>query len=261
MTSPSISRLNDKVALITGVNDGGIGGAIARRLAREGAKLVLLSLEEPTRLMRRFDRSDTESLLLPCDITMADQVDQAIAKAVEQFDRIDIVVNNAGIDASGLAESMTDDVWEKVIDVNLTGAMRVTRAALPHFPSAGGAIVNIASALALGGCKGFTAYSATKAGLVGWSRSLAWELASGRIRVNCVAPALVATPMIARHSEQLDEAARQQIIASHPLGVGTPQDVAAAVAFLASDDARWITGVALPLGWTSGYALPGDALG
>jgi 3-oxoacyl-[acyl-carrier protein] reductase len=120
----------------------------------------------------------------------------------------------------------------------------------------GGVIVNIASALALGGCAGFAVYSASKAGLVGFTQSLAWELAPKGIRVVGLAPGLVHTPMVHKHIAHLTPEVWAQVEACHPLGIGRPDDVAAAVAFLASSDARWITGVTLPLGWAPHYPLP-----
>ena len=145
-----------------------------------------------------------------------------------------------------------------MLDVNLTGAMRVSRAALPLLPSPGGVIVNVASALALGGCEGFTAYSASKAGLIGFTQALAMELAYKKQRVVAVAPALVLTPMSRQYLKDATEETWNRVQDSNPLGVGLPEDVAAAVAFLASHEAQWITGITLPLGWFSTFALPTD---
>jgi NAD(P)-dependent dehydrogenase (short-subunit alcohol dehydrogenase family) len=153
-------------------------------------------------------------------------------------------------------DKFSDDEWRALIDINLNGAINVTRAALSYLTSPGGAIVNIASALGLGGCPGFTIYSASKAGLIGFTQSLAWELAPKGIRVVAVAPGLVHTPMIHKHVSQLTPEIWAKIEACHPLGMGRPDDVAAAVAFLASSDARWITGITLPLGWAYHYPLP-----
>ena len=117
-------------------------------------------------------------------------------------------------------------------------------------------IVNVASTLALGGCPSFTIYSAAKAGLIGLTQSLAWELMPRKIRVVAIAPALVATPMTLKHLEHLTPDVQKHLEGNHPLGVGLPHDVSGAVAYLASDDAAWVTGITLPLGWAPQYALP-----
>jgi len=251
-----LARFTGKTVLITGASDRGIGGAIAERLAREGASLAMIGRHEPKRLLKRLERAQAQSFYAHCDITKADEVRTAVEQSLAHFGRIDVLVNNAGVEYARPFEQFTDDQWQGLLDVNLHGAIRVTRAVLPHLPSPGGAIVNVSSALALGGCPSFTIYSAAKAGLIGLTQSLAWELAPRKIRVVAIAPALVATPMTLKHLEHLTEDVHKQLEMIHPLGVGLPHDVAGAVAFLASDDAAWITGVTLPLGWAPQYALP-----
>jgi NAD(P)-dependent dehydrogenase (short-subunit alcohol dehydrogenase family) len=242
--------------VVTGANDRGIGGAIAERLAREGARLCILSRTESPRLLKRLERLSPGVIWQCCDVTRHDDVEAAVAAGAEHLGPLDVLVNNAGVEIARPFSSMTDDEWSRQLETNLTGAMRVTRTALRFFSPSGGAIVNVASALALGGCAAFAAYSASKAGLIGMTQSLAVELAPRGIRANCVAPALVMTPMIIKHIDSLSPAAAQEVQRSHPLGVGSPHDVAAAVAFLASSEARWITGITLPLGWVSMYLLP-----
>ncbi len=244
------------MALITGASDRGIGGAIAERLAQEGAAVALFSRSEPKRLLKRLQRTKRDMQWIRCDVTVADEVRQSVADAMARFGRIDVLVNNAGVEYARPFEEFTDEQWQNLLDVNLHGAIRLMRAVLPHLPSPGGVIVNVASALALGGCPSFSIYSAAKAGMIGLTQSLAWELAPRKIRVVAVAPALVATPMTLKHLEHLTPEVHAHLEANHPLGVGLPHDVSGAVAFLASDDARWITGVTLPLGWGPHYALP-----
>jgi len=251
-----LARFTGKTVLITGASDRGIGGAIAERLAREGASLAMIGRHEPKRLLKRLDRAQAQLFYTRCDITKADEVNTAVEQSLAHFGRIDVLVNNAGVEYARPLEQFTDDQWQGLLDVNLHGAIRVTRAVLPHLPSPGGCIVNISSALALGGCPSFTIYSAAKAGLIGLTQSLAWELAPRKIRVVAIAPALVATPMTLKHLEHLTEDIHKQLEMIHPLGVGLPHDVAGAVAFLASEDAAWITGITLPLGWAPQYALP-----
>jgi NAD(P)-dependent dehydrogenase (short-subunit alcohol dehydrogenase family) len=250
------ARFAGKVALVTGASDRGIGGEIAVRLAREGASVALVSRRVPERLLKKVNRFEHGSLHTAGDVTKNDDVKRAIDDCMEEFGKIDVVVNNAGVEIARSLDRFDDDQWRQLIDVNLNGAIAVTKAALPYLTSPGGVIVNVASALGLGGCAGFSVYSASKAGLIGFTQSLAWELSPKGIRVVAVAPGLVHTPMIHKHVAHLTPEVWAQIEACHPLGMGRPDDVAAAVAFLASSDARWITGITLPLGWAQHYPLP-----
>jgi NAD(P)-dependent dehydrogenase (short-subunit alcohol dehydrogenase family) len=256
---PRSPRFAGKVALVTGASDKGIGGAVARRLAEEGAAVSLMSRHEPTHLLRRLRKQGGHGCVFTLsDICSQRDVDQAIDATMEEFGQIDILINNAGVDEFGDFEECSDEMWNYLLDVNLTGAMRLTRAALPFLPQPGGVIINVASALGLGGSKGFSAYSASKAGLIGFTQALAAELAPKWQRVVAVAPALVFTPMTKRNIGQLTEELSERVERCHPLGVGLPEDVASAIAFLASDDARWITGITLPLGWMPTFSLPTD---
>ena len=248
-------RFADQVALITGTSDQGIGGAVAEEMAEAGAAVVLVTPEKPHRLIKRLNREKRPFCWANCDITKLDQVREAIELARERFGKFDILVNNAGIERASAIEAFAEEEWESILAVNLSGTIRVIRAALPCFAERG-VIVNVSSALALGGCSGYSVYSASKAGLDGLTQSLAWELAPRGIRVVGVAPGLVHTPMIHKHIESLTIEMQQCIDACHPLGMGMPGDVSAVIAFLASNEARWVTGVTIPVGWASGYPLP-----
>ncbi len=253
------SRYSHKVALITGASDHGIGGAIAKRLANEGAAVALASRTEPKRLLEQLQRRHLPFEYLSCDITCEEQVRAAVAACLSRFGALDVLVNNAGIEHVRRLADLDDAEMAKIIDTNLVGSIRMTRAALPHLRSPGGVIVNVSSALSLAGCAGFSVYSASKAGLNGFTQSLAWELAPRGLRVVAVAPGVVLTNMSAKfYWEQSSPNAVNKLRESHPLDVGLASDVAAAVSFLASDEARWITGVTLPLGWAPSLPLPTD---
>lgn len=251
-----LPRFAGKVALVTGASDRGIGGEIAVRLAREGAGIAIISRQAPQRLLKKVNRFGHGVVHTVGDVTQAADVQKSIDECMGEFGKIDVVVNNAGVEVARPLEQFDPAEWRQLLEVNLQGAIAVTQAALPVLSAPGGVVVNIASALGLGGCPGFSVYSASKAGLIGFTQSLAWELAPKGIRVVAVAPGLVHTPMIHKHVEHLTPEIWGKIEACHPLGMGRPDDVAAAVAFLASADARWITGVTLPLGWAYHYPLP-----
>ena len=251
------ARFSGKVAFITGASDSGIGGAIAERLASEGARVCLAGVVRPNKLIRRLQRMQAQPFYVECDVTDDRAVQQAVQACVQELQGLDVVINNAGIEILHPLASFPADEADRMLDVNLNGAIRVARAALPYLDR-GAAIVSIASALALGGCSSFSVYSASKAGLIGLTQSLAMELAPREIRVVAVAPALVASPMTFRHLKNLTPEGKKKLEAAHPLGTGTTHDVASAVAFLASSDARFITGATLPVGFISQFALPTD---
>jgi len=255
------ARFAGQVALITGASDRGIGGAIAERLASEGASIVICNRHAPARVLKRLERKNVEHLFLECDVTNSEQVVAAKQAVQQRFGKLDALINNAGIELCERLEDYDEQGWQQLLDINLTGAIRMTRTFLPILTSPGGVIINVASALGLGGCVGFSVYSASKAGLNGFTQSLAWELGPKKIRVVAVAPGIVATPMAMRFVEECNSPAevqelKQDLENCHPLGIGMPQDVAGTVAFLCSDDAKWITGATIPLGWAPHYDLP-----
>jgi len=240
-----MNRLENQIAIVTGAGRG-IGEAIALRLAREGATVACVSRSEANsaRVAARINE-------LRPDAARAYAVDVADRKAVTELcgtllkdlGRVDILVNNAGVTRDGLAMRMSEEDWDIVIDTNLKGAFNFIQGVMrPLIKQRGGRIINIASVAGLMGNAGQANYAASKAGLVGLTKTLARELATRNITVNAVAPGFINTDM----TEVLPEAVKTGVLASIPVGhFGEPDDIAAAVAYLASPEAKYITGQTL----------------
>ena len=236
-------RLDGKVALVTGAANG-IGAATARRLAREGATLVLVDLAEGDLAQTAAAIADTggEVLALAGNVSQAAEVASVVEQAKARFGRIDILINNAGINRDAMAHRLTEENWDAVLDVNLKGSFLCAQAVMPVMREQNdGRIVNTASIAALGNV-GQSNYAASKAGLIGLTRTLALEWSRYNIRVNCVAPGGTDTRMTAGIPDNIRESIMQRI----PLKrFATPDEIAATHAFLVSDDASYITGQAI----------------
>lgn len=238
-------RLAGRVALVTGASRG-IGAAIAERLAAEGATVAVNyagRADAAADVVAHIEGTGGTAKAFQADVSDPVACSKLVADVLETFGRLDVLVNNAGITRDGLIVRMSDDDWSAVIDTNLSGAFYATRAASKIMMKArGGSIVTIASVVGLVGNAGQVNYAAAKAGLVGMTKSVARELASRGVRANAIAPGFIATEM----TDALPEAARSAAASSIAMGrFGTPEDIAAAVAFLASDDASYITGQVL----------------
>ena len=247
-----MTRLAGKIALITGGGTG-IGRACARMFAREGARVAVAGRRRGPLdgVVAEICVAGGEALAVECDVSQRAQVENAVRATVERFGGLTSVVNNAGALLVGTAEETSDEDWERVIAVNLTGTFLVSRAALPELRrSVGGTIVNIASVLGLIGFKQRAAYTASKTGVVGLTRAMALDHAAEGIRVNCICPAIVETELVRNlYVAQPDpQAALQARTSTLPLGrLGQPDDVANLALFLASEESSWLTGAAVPL--------------
>lgn len=234
-------RLKDKVAIITGAGRG-IGRATALAFAAEGARVVVAEMEEASgrETAAAIEQKGGQALFVRTDVTRTEDVEAMVRAAVERFGRLDVLVNNAGVLADSTLLKMTDEAWERVLRVNLTGTFLCTRAAARIMTQQGsGRIINASSVSGLHGSFGQTNYSATKAGVVAMTRVWARELGRKGVTVNAVAPGMIETDMIRTMPEQALEAARQRT----PLGrFGQPSEVAAVYVFLASDDASFVNG-------------------
>ncbi|HUT68292.1 MAG TPA: 3-oxoacyl-[acyl-carrier-protein] reductase [Dehalococcoidales bacterium] len=238
--------LSNRVAIVTG-SARGIGRAIALKLAEAGANIVVNdiaaaseSLEKTAEEIRALGR---QALAVTADVSSPEDVARLVETAASNFGKIDILVNNAGVTRDQLIIRMSDEEWDTVINIDLKSAFLCTRAVLRHMlRQRWGRIISIASVVGIIGNAGQANYASAKAGVIGLTKSIAKEVGSRGITANAIAPGFIETRM----TEQLDEKQRQALLERIPLGsLGTPRDVAEAVAFLASEEARYITGQVL----------------
>jgi 3-oxoacyl-[acyl-carrier protein] reductase len=233
-----------KVAVVTGAARG-IGRAVAERLARDGADVVICDLQAEwlADTAGAIQAMGRKALPVAVDVGDGESVNACVAETIRVFGRVDIMVNNAGITKDTLLVRMTDEAWDDVLRVNLKGTFLFSRAVAKHMmKQRGGAIVNIASVIGLIGNAGQCNYAASKAGAIALTKSTAKELAGRGVRVNAIAPGFISSKM----TDALSQEIRDQMLANIPLQrFGVAEDVAAAVAFLASEEAGYVTGQVL----------------
>ena len=235
-------NLKGHVALVTG-GSRGIGRGIALRLASEGVKVGVnynTGAAQAQEVVEEITSGGGEAIAIQADISEQSQVTDMFRTLLERWERIDILVNNAGIRKDRLLMRMTTEEWDSTINVNLKGAYFCTKAALPQMArQRRGRIINMSSVVGVAGNPGQANYSASKAGLIGLTKTVAKEMARRNITANALAPGYIITSMV----EELSEDLRSQVLARVPMGrLGTPEDIAGLVAFLCSDEAGYITG-------------------
>jgi 3-oxoacyl-[acyl-carrier protein] reductase len=237
-------RLNDKKAIVTGAGQG-IGRSIALKIAQEGADVVIVEWKPETgnQTKKEVEVLGREALMMAVDVANQKQVQKMVAEALKAWGRIDILVNNAGFDRGATLLKVKEEDWDAVLGVHLKGTMNCIQAVAPHMiENRYGKIINISSIFGKSGAIAAISYSAAKAGIIGLTKSVARELGRYQINVNVVLPGLVLTPTIAKMAEKY----RNMIIERTPLGrIGQPEEIANVVAFLASDEASFMTGAAI----------------
>ncbi|EPN1641104.1 SDR family NAD(P)-dependent oxidoreductase [Cronobacter sakazakii] len=254
-----MNRFQEKVVVVTGAGSG-IGAAAARRFAHEGASVVLVG-----RTKEKLDKvaamlTQGKHLVVPCDVSDAQQVQALAQRVADEFGRVDVLVNNAGVIVQGKIHEITLEDWETLMGTDLNGVFYCLHAFMPGLLKTKGNVINISSVSGLGGGWGMSVYNAAKGAVTNFTRSLAMDYGADGVRVNAICPGFTFTDLT--EDMKQDEALLQKFYERIPLQrAGEPEDIADAIAFLASDDARYITGANLPVdgGLTASNGQPKQA--
>ncbi len=255
---PPAVRLKDKTAIITGAGSG-IGRAIAVAFAREGANVALVGRRRDP-LTETARECGQNRLVIAADLRNPRHIEHAVKETVQRFGALDIVVNNAGALIAGTVDNQKEDDFDEMMDVNVKAVWRLTRTALPHLRARkGGSIINVSSVLGLIGMRNRLGYCTSKGGVTLMTKAMAMDLAGENVRVNCICPGIVETPLVADFVRNAPDpvAARRAREALHAMNrFGQPEEIAGCAVFLASDDAKWMTGAAIPVdgGYLAGKA-------
>ena len=251
-------RLERKFAIITGAGSG-IGRACAIALAKEGANVALVGRRREL-LESLAHQIGSNALVCVGDVRNDEDIKRVVKQAGDKVGSLNVLLNSAGVLYPGTAETLTDEQWDRTVDVNVKAIWHMSRAVLPWFRKAGGgSIINISSVLSLIGARNRVAYSASKGAVTMMTKSMAMDHASENVRVNCICPGIVETEMVAEVITSAPDPieARRVREALHPMGrFGQPEDIGGLAVFLASDESKWMTGAALPVdgGYTAGKA-------
>lgn len=239
-------RFENKVAIVTGASSG-IGYATATRLALEGSAVVLFARREELlkECVKEILDAGGRASYFVGDVTKEDDVKACVEKTLDLYGNIHILVNNAGVELVRSLSMTSHEEWISQVEVNLGGVIRFIQSTQRYMSKLGGSIINVGSIYGIVGVSGSAIYSMTKGGLISLTKSLALELASKKIRVNAISAGMTDTDLTQRIFDKLGSQQKERMKLMHPLGFGKPEDVAGGIAYLASDDARWITGSVL----------------